>query len=304
VNVRRLLRIGAVAVWGLALAPVAGTFGAETTTRKLDAQGWWNRSQALPVQGNPSGLDDPTGQGLTTVPTIPAPPTVPEDGLYVSNAADGPAAIAAVRYRVVGGGGVLTLTLAEGTTLTGTETLAGCPVQGGFTPVQNGRWDAIPGYDPATCTIAGVPSDDGTSFSFDVPSSFASSLGDVSVVIVPAPDSTTPFSLPFVKPTDDAFVVTSPGSSAGGPSSFSPGSSSFSSGSATFTAPSGSTSFAAPPTPSASTPAAGEAEQVAAAPLVPADAAPAAAIAEPSRLSQGLAVVLLVVIGAAMWWLS
>jgi hypothetical protein len=301
-NVRRLLRIGAIATWGLALAPMAGTFGAETTAPKLDAQGWWNRSQALPVQGNPSGLDDPTGQGLTTAPTVPAPPTVPEDGLYVSNAADGPSAVAAVRYLVGGGGGTLTLQLAEGTTLTGTEELAGCPVQGGFTPAQNGRWDSIPGYDPATCTLAGTPSEDGTSFSFDVPSTFASSLGDVSVVIVPKPDSTTPFSLPFAKPTDGAFVVTSPGSSSDSTSSFSPGSSSFSPGSATFSAPSGSTSFAAPAAPSV-TPTGGS-DEVAAAPTVPGNVEPAVALAEPSRTSQVVAVLLLVAIGAAMWWLS
>ena len=72
-RVKQILRVGAVAAWALALAPMLPTFGTAASGATLDASGWWNRNQALPVSG------DPTGLGLTTVPTVPGPATVPED---------------------------------------------------------------------------------------------------------------------------------------------------------------------------------------------------------------------------------
>ena len=291
------LRIAALAAWGLALAPLAPTFGQDAAPT-LDAVGWWNKTQDLPVQGNPTGLDDPTGSGLTTAPTVPAPATVPADGLYVANDASGPTAVAAVRY-VAGGGGTLTLVLAEAAAPTGTEELVACPVQGGFTPALNGRWDSKPAYDPAACVVPGTLDATAKTVTFEVPSTFASSLGDVAVVIVPAVDSTTPFSLPFAPPDDSSFVVTSPSSSSSSPGSLS--SPPFQPGSSTFN-PSTPPSFAAPSTPAAPTIAEATDGEVAA-PVIPEAPTPVVAVTS-SRTSQAVAVAVLLVIGATLWWLT
>jgi hypothetical protein len=291
--VKRLL---AVACMLLAVATVPGTWGASASGAELDAYGWWNRNQALPVEG------DPTGLGLTTVPTVPAPPTVPADGLYVSNDASGPAAIAAVRHLLGGqGSGVLTLELAEGSTLTGAEEIVGCPVLGGFEAAQNGRWDAAPAYDPEACTVVPVASEDGSALAFDVPATFASSLGDISLLVAPAPGSVAPFSLAFAAPTSASFAVTSvtaPQSTTGGTPSFSPR-----------PPVSAAPSFGTPSSPSLSAP---SAPSVPSAPAVEAPgpapaavAAPAAAVvADDSRVASIASVIALAAIGAALWWLS
>lgn len=294
-SVKRILRVAAVGAWLLAIVPMMPTFAAASGAT-LDASGWWNRNQALPVQG------DPTGLGLTTVPTVPAPATVPADGLYVANDASGPSAIAAVRYLLDGqAGGTLTLHLAEGATLTGTEALTACPVQGGFTPAQNGRWDSAPAYDPASCVVIGTPDAEGSAFTFDVPATFASSLGDVSIVIAPQPDSATPFSVAFDKPADDSFTVTTQvqaqtPAAATPPPAYVPGS-------AVYTPPAA--SFAAPPTieaPTTTVPAVTDGSEVAVA--APPAAVPAAATADEDRAAKFAAVAMLLAIGAAFWWLA
>ena len=300
-NIRRVLRLGAVAAWMLAIAPITGTFGASASGATLDAQGWWNKSQALPVQGNPSGIDDPTGNGLTTAPTVPPPATVPADGLYVSGdgSADG-SAISAVRYRLAGqGGGTLTLKLPSGSKLTGTESVVACPIVGGFTPAQNGRWDSKPGYEATSCAIKGEPSSDGTSMSFAVPATLSSALGDISIVLVPEAGS-TPFTLAFEKPADDSFTVTTPVQS----QPAAPVAAPYEPGSAVYTPPAASSApaFAAPPAADVTAPSStGGGDQAPAAPV---------ALAEPvSKTSEGrtvqvMAVGLMVAIGAAMWWLA
>ena len=297
-NVRRVLRIAAVAAWGIGLSPMLPTFG-QSSSPTLDAVGWWNKTQALPVQGNPSGVDDPTGLGLTTAPPVPAPATVPEDGLYVANDASGATAISAVRY-LANGGGTLTLKLAEGAAPTGTEAIVACPILGGFTPAQNGRWDSKPGYDPEACTYTGTIDAAAATVTFDLPSSLASSLGDIAVVIAPDPTSTTPVSLPFNKPDSTSFVVTSPTTSSGG-STFTPSSPAYTPGSPVFS-PSAPSSFSTPSAPAASAPSGGD--EVAAAPVVPVEAAPAAVVADDDRTAQIGAVAIMLAIGGALWWLS
>jgi hypothetical protein len=292
------LRVAAIcALLFFALTPMAGTLGQESSAVALDAHGWWNKAQALPAEG------DPTGLGVTTVPTVPAPPSVPEDGLYVSNDASGAAAIAAVRYGIgEPAGGTLTLHLAEGSTLTGAEEIVACPAQGGFEPAQNGRWDAKPAYDEAQCTVEGVASDAGDVVTFAVTSSFASSLGDVAVVVAPKPGSATPFSLAFVAPTDADFAVSGGGGSSS--SAYSPPAT-FSSGSgSSFSAPSGSGSFTAPSAPSIATPTTVAPSAEVAAPGAPVATTPVADVAPESKPGQLAAIALLVAIGGALWWLS
>lgn len=299
-NIRRTLRVGAVAAWLLALTPMLPTFGAAGSGTTLDASGWWNRNQALPVQG------DPTGLGLTTVPTVPAPATVPADGLNVANDASGPSAIAAVRYVLDGqAGGTLTLHLASGSSLTGTEAVTACPIQGGFTPAQNGRWDSAPAYDPTSCVVAGAPTEDKSAITFDVPATFASTLGDISILIAPEPGSTTPFSLAFDKPADDSFTVTtqvqSPPEAPTAPA-YQPGSAVYTPPAASgFSGSSG--SFAGPATPSVPTTVVPVAGEVASPATVPAAVLPTK-VADPSSAAKYMAVAMLLAIGAAFWWLA
>lgn len=293
---RRALRFAAVTAWVLALAPmVPSTMGAAEGA-VLDAYGWWNRNQALPVQG------DPTGLGLTTVPTVPAPATVPEDGLYV--ASDGGAsAISAVRYRLDGqAGGTLTLSLAEGVALTGTEAVVACPVQGGFQSAQNGRWDSAPAYDPASCTIPGEPNEAGDALTFAIPSTFASALGDIGAVIAPAADA-TPFSLAFDKPANESFVVTTEVVST--PSATPSAAPAYEPGSAVFSAPvTDSPSFSTPSAPAVAAPETSGEDEVAAGAPAPVSTVPAAATTDESRTAQILAVTTLLAIGAALWRLA
>lgn len=294
-KLKRTLRVGAIAAWALAIAPMLPTFGSADSGATLDAQGWWNKTQALPVQG------DPTGLGLTTVPTVPAPATVPADGLSVANDSSGPTAIAAVRYLLGGqGGGTLRLDLVSGSTLTGTEQLTACPVQGGFTPAQNGRWASAPAYEPEACVVVGAPNAEATAFTFEIPSTFASALGnDVTVLIAPQSGSATPFSLSFTKPADDAFTVTTAVQSP----QPSPSPPAYEPGSAVYTPPAASGSFAPPATPTVPTTVAPAqtGDEVAAG--VPATL-PASSTEEGSRTAQYAAVAMLLAIGAAFWWLA
>lgn len=298
-NRRRLFRIIALAFWGLALAPVSGAFGQEAAASPtLDGSGWWNRTQEVPTQVEQAPSLAPAPLPITAV-TVPPPPTAPEDGIYVANEASGPAAVGAVRYLGAGtGGGTLTLQVAGDAPATGTEELAACPIPGGFTPVQNGRWDAKPAYDEATCTVLGAFSEDGSSVTFALDATFVGTLGDLQAAIVPKPGSTTPFQLGFAKPGNDALVPTG-GSAAAATSdlgSFDTGS--FDTGTATFDAPAAST-FDAPATDIS----APDATEVAAPPVQEVAAAPAKAVAE-SRTARMVAVAMMLAIGAAFWWLT
>jgi hypothetical protein len=205
-----------------------------------------------------------------------------------------------VRYLVDGqAGGTLRLRLAEGSTLTGTEALTACPVQGGFTPSQNGRWDAAPAFEPASCVVVGAADADGAAFSFDVPATFASMLGDISIVIAPQPGTATPFSLAFDKPADDSFTVTTQVQAqapvATPPPAYVPGSAVYTPPAASFTAPA---PVAAPAT---TAPPASTGGEVASA--IPA-AVPASATADEDRAAKYAAVAMLLAIGAAFWWLA
>jgi hypothetical protein len=297
VTLRRIARVSAVAAWLLAVAPMTATYGAGSSGSTLDAAGWWSKSQAMPVQGDVGGL------GAVTAPTVPPPATVPPKGLYVSGdgTADG-SAIAAVRFRLDGqAGGTLTLRLPSGSTLTGTESVVACPIVGGFTPAENGRWDSKPGYEPASCIIEGTPADDGTSMSFAIPATFASALGDVSVAVVPAAGA-TPFSLAFDPPADDSFTVTTQVQS----SPTSSDAPAYEPGSAVFTAPSTSSSptFDAPETALAQPPASdGSHETAAVAPVAPVALA-GPALTGSGRTVQVVAIALLMAIGGGLWWLG
>lgn len=305
---RTAVRAAAVACWGLALLPaMPATFGQEASPT-LDGAGWWNKSQQVPAPVEQAPSLAPAPLPVTEV-TVPPPPSVPEEGLYVANESSGPAAISAVRYTGGGSdGGTLTLTLA-GSPATGQEPLAACPSPGGFTPEQNGRWDARPEYDEATCTVDGVFSEDNATVTFTLDSTFVGTLGDLQAVIVPKPGAAAPFQLAFEKPTNESLVPSGPPAGESEMPAFDSGAA-FDEGTSTFEAPAPSESFGSfeSPTSSFEAPATDAPEEVAVGETTPetpaaVTTAPAKPISE-NRTARYMAVGVLLAIGVAFWWLA
>lgn len=292
-NVKRVMLRGlAVTVCALAASPIPSSFG-EPSTVTLDKYAWWNANQNLP--------EDPSG-GLLPALAVPAPPSAPDDGLYVESAGGGTdLAIAGVSY-YTGGGVDATLTIeATAEADLSASTLAACPASEGWDAVQNGRWDDRPTYDPATCTFLGTVS--GTTVTFSIPASaHAPGSGFLSLVIVPAEGSGT-FSAAFEPPTSASLVTSTPASPpaaapAPAPSAspaFDPGPASSSFDVPATGAPSG---FEAPTVPSVEAPS-GADEVAATAPV-----AAAAVGEEAGRAARYTAVAVLVAIGAALWFLG
>jgi hypothetical protein len=153
------------------------------------AQGWWYRPQ----------------QAGTPV-TIPAPPVVPGDGLYVAQGPNGEnLAIAALEYPTSGGRDAsLTLTLAPGAA--GTVTVTACPASSGFTPASGGPWAEAPAYNCTAAAVDGRASEDGATVTFALtPEFLANSGAAMDVVLIPTPAS-APFQAPVAKPGDGSFV--------------------------------------------------------------------------------------------------
>ena len=281
---RRLLRtLGATMVLSsVVVLAWPGGAGADAPA----ATGWWYRPQ----------------QAGTPV-AVPAPPVVPAKGLYVAN---GPAgeqvAMAAVEYAVPGpGSSTLKLTTAAGTA--GTVAVTACPVSNGFEPVEAGAWADAPAYN---CTAASVDGTvEGTTITFALTPEFvAAGATAVQAVLIPTPGA-APFQAPIERPGDDSFTGPPPAPSG------SPESSGASAGSSeTFDAPlvtdTGSAGFEVPvdgggASASAPVPAAQGPALRRPAPR-PSPTQPVAAASQTGdRLA---AVVLLAVMGVALWWLG
>jgi hypothetical protein len=251
--------VGGVAAIAGALGLVLSTTAAPAHGQAPDDVGWWFalKSHAVPV-------------------APPAPPNVPDGGLYVQEDPDGPAAVGALRANVDGASSVtLTLAAAQGSTTT-----LGAPVQAcsTMTPWQPplpapGYWEERP--EATTSCVPGTVSTDGAYVAFHFGGTFLSS-GVLDVVIVPAAGA-TPFAIAFDKPAPDSLTVqAAPATDTSGayepPASDAP-----SVGSATLASPpftvAGSTSPASPASP--------------ATPAVPGASAPVAAVASPVRALGG-----------------
>lgn len=299
---RTAVRAVAVACWGIALLPGLPTTLAQEATPTLDGAGWWNKSQQLPAEVESAPSLSPAPLPVDEA-KVPPPPSVPEGGLYVANEASGPAAVSAVRY--LGGGsdgGTLTLTIA-GSPGTGAEPLTACPVAGGFTAEQNGRWEAKPAYEDDACTVEGVFADDGATVSFALDGTFVSTLGDLQAVIVPTPGDPTPFQLSFEAPRDESLVAAGPSTGPEMPA-FDAGSA-FGAGSGSFDSPA-TGSFDVPASDPFEAPATDGPEEVAVGGVPqapPAVTEPVKAVTD-SRAARIMAVSLMLAIGAAFWWLA
>ena len=173
----------------------------------IDDSGWWWRAQT-----NPNVL-------------LPPPPTVKEGQLLVQSGPEGALAIAAIASTLVEGQAnpVLTLAVADGGEAApdGTVILAcqaGSAWQGGAAK----PWSEHPQAGCEAGGVPGAPSEDGTTWSFDLSS--LQFTDQVNVVIVPGtvegqPDgaSYSTFSLTFDPATAES-LVTTPGEAPAPPS--------------------------------------------------------------------------------------
>jgi hypothetical protein len=262
----------AAAAAGVALAP-SGAGAADAT-----ASAWWWRLQS--------------GQ----VATLPPPPGVESDDLFVQGSPDGASAAAAVRFALDEGEapGVLHLRFTEESAgqATAHPVVLACPTTTPWNPGGNQPWSTLPTVD-CTNQAVGVVSEDGTAMTFDLSTVVTGDTVDVLIVPgtvegLPPGANTSTFTLVFEAPEDTDLVAASGAAAPDAPStpsatdsaaSPSPASSSSASassgGSGSFT-PSGSTSSGA--LPSTPTPAAPPAPALPAANVAGTAPAPAATV--------------------------
>lgn len=157
------------------------------------AKGWWYYPQQA---GSPIA--------------VPAPPTVPPEGLYV---AQGPGAqnvaMAALEYPVTGvGSATLKLTFAPGGA--GTAAITACPASNGFTPGPAQAWADAPAYNCTAASADGVLAADAATMAFTLTPDFVTAGGTaMQMVLIPAPGS-DPFQVPIADPGSDSFAGPAP----------------------------------------------------------------------------------------------
>lgn len=156
------------------------------------AYGWWYELNAT--------------SGLPAAP--PAPPGVPQDGMYVANSVGGPSAISALSFTVSSGAATGPITLH----ITGSPTITSppqaCLATGSISSTEEGSWDQKPSYDCST-TVQGKVNSAQTTVTFDSGPFLRN--GMVSVVILAGG---TADSIAFTKPGSDAMSISGAGAPA------------------------------------------------------------------------------------------
>ena len=186
---RRQLGVASLAFGVVALALV---FSASTVQAEAPSKtGWWFelQSKSLPT-------------------ALPAPPVVPDGGLYVQQGPNGPVAYGAVHYTATDAvSATLTLKTAPGsTTQLPTTAVQACVTSSSWdTPKQSpGAWEDAPKYG-GSCTPGKIATDNSAvAFFFNAP--FFTKDG-VDVAIAPI-DGSSPFALALDKPAADSLQVT------------------------------------------------------------------------------------------------
>jgi hypothetical protein len=140
-----------VTALGVLAALLIAADGEGETGPKLDDHGWWWAMQ--------TGLID-----------LPAPPSVPEDGLLVGNGVDGPTAVAGVRYEVdeddaMGATLVLEVAQEQGGEIAG---IRACPAIARWRGAQAGTWEHRPTSDCDEAEVSGQRDEEGETWSFDL----------------------------------------------------------------------------------------------------------------------------------------
>jgi len=189
---QRSLRVLTPAVMAVLVSlPIAASAAATTPLRV----GWWWRAQSSPTV------------------TVPAPPQVPEGGLYVEGAPDGPNAVAALRVTVpwerVGVAIVLDVADERGGD---SAIMLLCPTTSTWQEAYAGQWSERPEAECEGQAVEGVRADDGSKWTFNVePFTF---MPTRHFVVLPGSDPTRPsglqgsvFSVAFKPPSDDVLIT-------------------------------------------------------------------------------------------------
>ncbi|HEX2851513.1 MAG TPA: hypothetical protein VHN98_13210 [Acidimicrobiales bacterium] len=150
---------------------------------KVEAGSWW------------TGQPDAGG--------VPAPPTVPDGGLWVQLAGTETTALSAVRATLDAGDAAPVLTLKVHQSSKESISVVACPTTDAWKPVTAGPMSQAPTGDCTKGAATGVPNADGTAMSFDLGGFDVD--GVINVVLVPAPVSAVPVPpVPAVSPLPTA----------------------------------------------------------------------------------------------------
>lgn len=155
-----------------------------------DTYGWWWKAQQ------------------TSDFMLPAPPSVPADGLYVANDPSGPTAVAGLRYASAGSGSaVLQLVVAQGSTSAIADQIVACPTSDAVSGGQAELWAARPEGDCDAGKVPGEASPDGTAVVWKLGSPFEVAPSTWNVVLQPDPESLVPFQVAFDAPAENSFAA-------------------------------------------------------------------------------------------------
>ncbi|HUF33265.1 MAG TPA: hypothetical protein VMN58_08685 [Acidimicrobiales bacterium] len=308
--IQRSCRLAAVVCIGLAgVVAMPMPAGAEAPTES----GWWYKAKA----------------GLLGAAPLPPPVPVPDGGLYVANDPSGHVAISAMRFSDDVGNATLLLRVA-GTTLAAPgepPEIVACPATSDWEPVENGAWEDRP---EANCDGAstGVLSPDGQEMTWFISESVVAD-GGIDVVLLPR-DGAPSFSITFEAPDEETlmgpgsfdgdfgsdsdfdfdddfdsgegFEPSDGGGSSGGDFSFDPGPSPVPSGGGS------SGDFSVDPAPPVEVPDDGDDDAIAAPPVPGSGSgtptAQQAPLTDESRTAQVAAVLTLMAIAGALFWLG
>ncbi|MCU1448609.1 MAG: hypothetical protein JWP02_779 [Acidimicrobiales bacterium] len=181
-----------LAVCAAALAATAGwlvvTAPAGTAAGAMETAWWWQAEAAARA--------------------VPAPPTVPDGGLWVQSNASGPQAVSGVRVPLDAGDAAPTLVLVVHQAAPPDQlALAAYPTTTSWPAGPGQAWSSKPAYDPGGVAAAGTVSADGKQVTFDLSGLVT---GDkLNVVIAPAPVATPPPApLPAPPPSPPTFDAT------------------------------------------------------------------------------------------------
>ena len=149
---------------------------------------WWNRVQVV-------------APGLGGV--VPAPPTVPQGGLYVSGSSTSVTSISALRYAVEGAvDGVLKLSVASGSAAG--AVIDACAITGAWAQGENQAFETAPTYDCAVKATGAVDAA-GTTITWNIPAGlYRSELAVVDIVLVPG--GPAPTQVAFAPADDSSFT--------------------------------------------------------------------------------------------------
>jgi len=144
---------------------------------------------------------------------LPAPPRVPDGGLWVASDAAGPSAVSAVRIDLDPGESSPSLRLrVHSNQSSASPDVVACPATGPWQPATAGPWSSRPPSDCGRGKAAGALSADGTTMTFDLAALAVG--GAVDVVIQPPPQqpaaSPPPSPVPGLPPAPDTPTPGSP----------------------------------------------------------------------------------------------